>query len=303
LTIVRIVILSRQASLYSTRRLAQVAEQRGHKPEIVDPLSYTIELNPLSAPGEQGTDPTPTAVIPRIGVSITEFGCAVVRQYEQWGAWTLNPAIGIARSRDKLLSMQLLHGRRIPVPRTAMVGQSRGLEQAIEAVGGLPVVLKLRRGTQGRGVVLAFSQLAARRAFAVLSGFQQYTLVQEYVAEARNRDIRVIIVGQEAVAAMEREAAPGDFRANLHLGGTARSFPLDDGIRELAVKAAQVHELSFCGVDLLMTKNGPAVIEVNSSAGLQGIETVTGVDVALAVIRHVETTLGTTTGQKESDDA
>jgi ribosomal protein S6--L-glutamate ligase len=303
LTIVRIVILSRQASLYSTRRLAQVAEQRGHKPEIVDPLSYTIELNPLSAPGEQGTDPTPTAVIPRIGVSITEFGCAVVRQYEQWGAWTLNPAIGIARSRDKLLSMQLLHGRRIPVPRTAMVGQSRGLEQAIEAVGGLPVVLKLRRGTQGRGVVLAFSQLAARRAFAVLSGFQQYTLVQEYVAEARNRDIRVIIVGQEAVAAMEREAAPGDFRANLHLGGTARSFPLDDGIRELAVKAAQVHELSFCGVDLLMTKNGPAVIEVNSSAGLQGIETVTGVDVALAVIRHVETTLGTSTGQKESDDA
>ncbi len=303
LIIVRIVILSRQANLYSTRRLIQVAEQRGHKPEIVDPLSCTIELNQLSAPGEQCIDPTRTAVIPRIGVSITEFGCAVVRQYEQWGAWPLNPAIGIARSRDKLLSMQLLHGRRIPVPRTAMVGQSRGLEQAIEAVGGLPVVLKLRRGTQGRGVVLAFSRLAARRAFAALSGFQQYTLVQEYVAEARNRDIRVIMVGQEAVAAMEREAAPGDFRANLHLGGTARSIPLEDGIRDLAVKAAQAHELSFCGVDLIMTKNGPAVLEVNSSPGLRGIETVTGTDVAQAVIRHVEKTLGTGAEQRESDDA
>lgn len=303
LIIVRIVILSRQANLYSTRRLAQVAEQRGHQLEIVDPLSCTVELNHWSAPGEQCTDLTRTAVIPRIGISITEFGCAVVRQYEQWGAWTLNPAIGIARSRDKLMSMQLLHGRRIRVPRTAMVGQSRGLEQAIEAVGGLPVVLKLRRGTQGRGVVLAFSQLAARRAFSVLSGFQQYTLVQEYVAEARNRDIRVIIVGKEAVAAMERQAAPGDFRANLHLGGTARPFPLEDGIRELAVKAAQVHELCFSGVDLIMTKNGPAVIEVNSSPGLRGIETVTGVDVARAVIRHVETTLRTGAGQRESDDA
>ncbi len=296
LVIVRIVILSRQANLYSTRRLAQVAEQRGHKPDIVDPLSRTIELNPLSAPGEQDTDLARTAVIPRIGTSITEFGCAVVRQYEQWGLWTLNPAIGIARSRDKLMSMQLLHGRRIRVPRTAMVGQSRGLEQAIEAVGGLPVVLKLRRGTQGRGVVLAFSQLAARRAFSVLSGFQQYTLVQEYVAEARNRDIRVIVVGQKAVAAMEREAAPGDFRANLHLGGTARPFPLEDGIQELAVKAAQVHELCFSGVDLIMTRNGPAVIEVNSSPGLRGIETATGVDVAQAVIQHIETTLGSGAG-------
>jgi ribosomal protein S6--L-glutamate ligase len=137
----------------------------------------------------------------------------------------------------------------------------------------------------------------------VLSGFQQYTLVQEYVAEARNRDIRVIIVGQEAVAAMEREAAPGDFRANLHLGGTARPFPLEDGIIDLAVKAAQVHELSFSGVDLIMTKNGPAVIEVNSSPGLRGIETVTGVDVALAVIRHVETALGAGAGQRESNNA
>jgi ribosomal protein S6--L-glutamate ligase len=286
--LMNIIILSRQESLYSTRRLVQAAQDRGHRVAVINPLSCPIEFNCLPT-GLDGCRPAgQTAVIPRIGASITEFGCAVVRNYEQSGAWVLNPAVGIARSRDKLQSMQLLHGRDIPVPRTAVAGLPQGLDRAIRAVGGLPVVLKLRRGTQGKGVVLVRTLTAARRAYAMMNDFQQYTLVQEYVSEARNRDIRVIVVGQEAVAGMERQAPPGDFRANLHRGGRARSIRLDEEMKELAVRAAEVHELAFAGVDLIMTSRGPAVIEVNSSPGLQGIESATRVDVAGAVIRHVE---------------
>jgi ribosomal protein S6--L-glutamate ligase len=286
---VKIVILSRQAALYSTRRLVEAVQSHGHQVKVLDPLRCLVEIN-----GRQLASSTPAAaaVIPRIGASITEFGCAVVRRFEQGGIWALNPAAGIARSRDKLLSMQLLSGRGIPMPRTAVVGRPQGLERAIEAVGGLPAVMKLRRGTQGRGVVLVRSLAAARRAHSVLNDYQHYTLVQEFVAEACNRDIRVIVVGREAVAAMERQAAPGDFRANLHRGGSARPFRLNEGMKRLAVKAAEVHEVGFAGVDLLMSSRGPAVIEVNSSPGLQGIETTTGVDVAGAVITFVEEQCG-----------
>jgi ribosomal protein S6--L-glutamate ligase len=207
---------------------------------------------------------------------------------EQNGAWALNPAISISRSRDKLLSMQLLHGRQIPIPRTTVVGHASELHKAINSVGGLPAVLKLRRGTQGRGVVLVKSMAGARRAHAVLNDYQQYTLVQEYVRAAQNRDIRVIVVGREAVAVMERQAPPGDFRANLHRGGKARPIQLTDEIRELAIRAAETHELGLSGVDLILTERGPAVIEVNSSPGLEGIEKTTGIDVAGAVIHQIE---------------
>jgi len=287
----RIIILSRQAILYSTRRLADTAKEQGHQVEVIDPLTYPLEIGgrrPILTNLQQ------TAVVPRIGASITEFGCAVVRQLEQQGAWALNPASGIVRSRDKLLSMQLLHGQQIPIPRTAVVGHPQGLEQAIRAVGGLPVVLKLRRGTQGRGVVLVHTLAAARRAHAVLNDFQQYTLVQEYVVQAHNRDIRVIVVGRKVVTAMERQAAPGEFRANLHRGGTARPFQANDAIKALAIQAAQAHELNFSGVDLIMTARGPAVIEVNSSPGLQGVENTTGVDVATPVIRFIESKVSNT---------
>ncbi len=282
-----IVILSRQESLYSTRRLVRAAQDAGHRVSVVNPLSCPLQFNCLPTGLDRCLPAGQTAVIPRIGASITEFGCAIVRNYEQEGAWVLNPSVGIARSRDKLQSMQLLHGRGVPVPRTAVAGLSAGLDRAIRAVGGLPVVLKLRRGTQGRGVVLVRTLAAARRAYALMNDFQQYTLVQEYVSEALNRDIRVIVVGDDAVAAMERQAPPGDFRANLHRGGRARSLHLDDETKELAVRAAKVHELSFAGVDLIMTTRGPAVIEVNSSPGLQGIESATRVDVAGAVVRYL----------------
>jgi len=284
-----VVILSRQASLYSTSRLIQAARHRGHPVEVVNPLTCPLGFNCQPAGAERCAPSAESAVIPRIGASITEFGCAIVRKFEGQGAWVLNPAIGIARSRDKLMSMQLLDGRQIPVPRTAVAGQLVGLEHAIQAVGGVPVVLKLRRGTQGKGVVLVRTLAAARRAYTIMNDFQQYTLVQEYLAEARNRDIRIIVVGQKAIAAMERQAPPGDFRANLHRGGKARPYQMNDEMRALAVKTAQLHELGFAGVDLMMTRNGPVVIEVNSSPGLQGIERATRVDVADAVIQYVET--------------
>ena len=288
-TMMNVIILSRQANLYSTSRLALAARRRGHMVKVVNPLTCPVGISCQPAGANECSPAERWAVIPRIGASITEFGCALVRSLEQEGAWLLNPAAGIARSRDKLLSMQLLHGWQVPVPRTAVTGQHQGLSRAIEAVGGLPVVLKLRRGTQGKGVVLVRTLAAARRAFAVMNDFQQYTLVQEYVAEAHNRDIRIIVVGQEVIAAMERQAPPGDFRANLHRGGKARRYRLDDEMKTLAIQATQIHKLGFAGVDLIMTARGPVVIEVNSSPGLQGIETATQVDVAGAVIRHMET--------------
>jgi ribosomal protein S6--L-glutamate ligase len=280
-----ITILSRQESLFSTRRLAETSRRRGHLVEVIDPLSLTLEL--VNTPNVASST-SRRAIIPRIGASITEFGCALLRQFELEGHWALNPAVGISRSRDKLLSMQLLYGRGVPVPRTAVVGEPRELEHAIAAVGGLPVVLKIRRGTQGRGVVLARTFAAARRVHSVLSDFQQYTLVQEYIQEANNEDTRVIIVGRKAVAAMVRQAPRGDFRANLHRGGRARSISINPEIRDLAVRAAQVHELGFCGVDIIETSRGPAVLEVNSSPGLRGIETATGIDVANLVIEFME---------------
>ena len=280
-----VTILSRQESLYSTRRLVEASRHRGHLVTVIDPLTLTLELIERPDPANPATL---QAIIPRIGASVTEFGCALIRQLELEGHWALNPAIAIARSRDKLLSMQLLYGRGVPVPRTAVVGEPKELERAIAAVGGLPVVLKIRRGTQGRGVVLARTLPAARRVHTVLSDFQQYTLVQEYVQEAHNQDIRVIIVGRKAVAAMVRQAPPGDFRANLHRGGQAHSCLLDSATRDLAVKAAHVHELGFCGVDIIETRRGPVVLEVNSSPGLKGIETATGVNVADAVVQYME---------------
>ncbi len=284
-----VIILSRQASLYSTSRLALAARRRGHQVKVVNPLTCPIGINCDPAGAQDCLSVDQPVVIPRIGASITEFGCALVRRFEQAGAWVLNPADGIDQSRDKLLSMQLLHGCHLPVPRTAVAGQYHGLPGAIEAVGGLPVVLKLRRGTQGKGVVLVRTLAAARRAFSVMNDFQQYTLVQEYVQEANNRDIRIIVVGQKVVAAMERRAPRGDFRANLHRGGSARNYLLDDQMKTLALQAAQIHNLGLAGVDLIMTAQGPVVIEVNSSPGLQGIESATRVDVAGAVIEYIET--------------
>ncbi|MBN1314909.1 MAG: RimK family alpha-L-glutamate ligase [Anaerolineales bacterium] len=280
-----VLIFSRQANLYSTRRLVEVIENRGHEVQILDPITCPLHFDGSGIPSDS---PNPDAVIPRIGASITAFGCAIVRRLEHKGVWVLNPSIGIMYSRDKLLSMQLLHSQSIPVPRTAVVSHPHRLLQAIQSVGGLPVVLKMRQGTQGRGVVLVRTYRAAQHAHAVLNDFQQYTLVQEYIAEAHNRDIRVIVVGEKVIAAMERKAPPGDFRANIHRGGSAKPLELDQQTQNLAIKAAKIHGLQFAGVDIIITQRGPAVMEVNSSPGLNGIEKTTGVDVADSVIQYIE---------------
>jgi len=278
--------LSRQESLYSTRRLQETLSRRGHQVRVVDPLAYPLIFGGRTTVFRPA-DAT-QALIPRIGASITALGCAVVRAFQQQGVWSLNPAEAITCSRDKLLSVQLLSSHQVPVPRTAVVSHPRNLPQAIEEVGGLPVVLKLRRGTQGKGVILVRTLSAAWHAYAVLNDFQQYTLVQEYVAEARNRDMRVIVVGDQAVAAMERQAPPGDFRANIHRGGSSRAIRLDPATAALAVKAVRVHGLGLAGVDLILTARGIAVIEVNSSPGLEGIEAATGTDIADVVAGYVE---------------
>ncbi len=218
----QIAILSRQASLYSTRRLTEAARRLGHRVRVLDPLELPVEIG-YAQPRLVETLPRLDAIVPRIGASITELGCAVVRQFENNRVWTINPSVGIAGSRDKLLSLQMLSEGGIPVPRTAVVGHPSQLEKAIESVGGLPVVLKLRRGTQGKGVVLVHSLVAARRVHSFWRTFNNTPWFRNTFPEARNRDIRVIVLGETAIAAMERRAAPGEFRANLHRGATAHA--------------------------------------------------------------------------------
>jgi ribosomal protein S6--L-glutamate ligase len=298
----KIGILSRNPTLYSTRRLARAAWTRGHQVQILDTTSLAVHVgtngdNPPEAkllkPGSLGLPraiqlPQLEAIIPRIGTSVTFYGLAVVRQFEAAGMVTTASSQAIALSRDKLHSLQLMAQAGLPVPRTAIIARPEALYAAVHAVGGLPVVVKVIRGTQGRGVVLAH-QLGTVNALVRQAGNRnQHVLIQEYVAEASGRDIRAIVVGDVCVAAMERRAASGDFRANLHVGGTATGVALDAETTALAVRAARAHGLAVAGVDLLLSDRGPLLLEVNSSPGLEGIEQVTGYDVAGSIIAYVE---------------
>ena len=298
----RIGILSRNASLYSTRRLVQAARNRGHDAAVIDTLSVAVEVG-LTLPKRHGTKiisstaagiaralqvPQVDAIIPRIGTSITFYGLAVVRQFEAQGVLSTANADGIAASRDKLHSLQIMSQAGLPVPRTAIVAHSQALFSAISSVGGLPVVIKLIRGTQGRGVVLAGNTATAAAVLRRVQMARQQALVQEFIAESQGRDLRVIVVGNRCLAAMERSAAEGEFRANLHRGGTARAMELDADTKALAVSAAKAHGLSVAGVDLIHSKRGPLLLEVNSSPGLEGIESVTGVDIAAEIIALLE---------------
>jgi ribosomal protein S6--L-glutamate ligase len=228
------------------------------------------------------------AVLPRVGMSATAHGLAVLRHMEALGTWALNPARAIALSRDKLASTQRLASRGVPVPDTVGVHELEGLDEAIEAVGGLPVVIKPREGTQGEGVVLAESMGAARSLCEAFRGVGRELLVQRFVAEAAGSDLRALVVDGKVVAAMRRTAAEGDFRANLHRGGSAEAVRLPREYRRAAVRAARLLGLRLAGADLLKSKDGPVVLEVNSSPGLEGIEAATGVDVAGLVLEAVE---------------
>jgi ribosomal protein S6--L-glutamate ligase len=286
----RIAILSRQPALYSTRVLVEAGRERGHEVQVLDTLQFDIRVsrrNPELL--YQGSPMAPIdAVIPRIGASITYFGLAVVRQFEMMGVYCLNESQAIARSRDKLRCLQLLSRHDIGLPPTVYTRQAEHVPGCIEKVEGPPVVVKLLQGTQGIGVVLAESTMAASSVIEAFHGLEQNILIQKFIREANGSDIRALVVGRKVVAAMRRQAVSGEFRSNIHRGGTARKIRLPADYRRTALAAARVLGLTVAGVDLIESEEGPMVMEVNSSPGLEGIQKTTGVDVADAIIEHIE---------------
>lgn len=285
-----LVILSRQSSLYSTRVLAEAARKRGHDVRILDTLQFDIRVSKRTPElFYQGESVGPVdAVIPRIGASITFFGLAVVRQFEMMGVYCVNESQAIARSRDKLRSLQILSRHEIGIPPTIYTRQAAHLESCIEQVQGPPVVVKLLQGTQGTGVVLAESKMAAGSVIEAFQGLDQNILIQKFIKEANGSDIRALVVGRRVVAAMRRQAVAGEFRSNIHRGGKATRLRLPAEYRKTALAAARVLGLRVAGIDMIESDEGPMVLEVNSSPGLEGIEKTTGVDVAEAVIEQVE---------------
>jgi ribosomal protein S6--L-glutamate ligase len=286
---VKIAILSRAPRSYSTQRLRAAAVERGHDPKVLNTLRFAIDLsaeNPdLLYRGRQLSDYD--AVIPRIGNSITYYGTAVVRQFEQMDVYTPNTANGISNSRDKLRANQILSRHGIAMPPTAFVRNRADVVAAIERVGGAPVVLKLLEGTQGIGVILAPELKVAEAIIETLQSARQNVLIQRFIRESRGRDIRALVVGDRVVAAMRRSASGNEFRSNVHRGGSVERVELDDDYARTAVRAAQIMGLKVAGVDMLESDEGPMVMEVNSSPGLEGIETATKLDVAGAIIDYI----------------
>lgn len=285
----KLAILSTAPKCYSTRRFKQAAEQRGHAVKVLNTLRFAIDLEEgepdLFYRGKRLGDYD--AILPRIGASITYFGTAVVRQFEQLDVYTPNTANGILNSRDKLRSMQILSRHDIGIPYSCYVRDRNDVLPAIERVGGAPVIIKLIEGTQGVGVILAESDKVAEAIIETLHGAKQNVLVQKFVAESKGKDIRALVVGDRVVAAMRRVAQGQEFRSNVHRGGKTEPVTLDATYEEAAVRAAQIMGLRVAGVDLLESNEGPQVMEVNSSPGMEGIETATGLDVAGSIIDFI----------------
>jgi len=285
----KLAILSRGPKSYSTRRFKEAALQRGHTVKVLDTLKFAIDLQ-RGVPDlyfRQKTLSTYDAVLPRIGASITYFGTAVVRQFQEMDVFCANTAHGITNSRDKLRSLQILSRHHIGIPRTSFVVDKKDVIPAIERVGGAPVVIKLIEGTQGIGVLLAESMKTAESIIEMLQAQKQNVLVQKFVAESKGKDIRAFVVGDRVVAAMRRTAEGQEFRSNVHRGGKAEAVELSDEYSETAVRAAQILGLQVAGVDMLEGADGPQIMEVNSSPGLEGIEGCTELDVAGAVIDYI----------------
>ena len=278
----KIAILSRGPRLYSTRRLKEAALERGHKVKVLDTLKFGLYLSQgepdLTFRGKPISHYD--AVIPRIGNSITFYGTAVVRQFEQMGTFCLNTADSIMASRDKLASMQALSRHDVGIAETAFVRNQTDILQAINEMGGAPVIIKLLSGTQGVGVILAESDKVAEAIIETLSSVKQNVLVQKFVSESKGRDIRAFVVGDKVVAAMRRSAVGQEFRSNVHRGGTTQVVELNEEYERTAVRAARILNLKVAGVDMLEGKDGPVIMEVNSSPGLEGIEGATGKDIA-----------------------
>ncbi|ERH63217.1 MULTISPECIES: 30S ribosomal protein S6--L-glutamate ligase [Pantoea] len=286
----KMAILTRDGALYSCKRLREAAEARGHQVQMIDPLSCYMNINSDSPAVHYRGEALGhfDAVIPRIGTATTFYGTAVLRQFEMLGSYPLNESVAITRARDKLRSLQLLAREGIDMPVTGFASSPDDTQDVIAMVGGAPLVVKLVEGTQGIGVVLAETRQAAESVIDAFRGLNAHILVQEFIKEARGRDIRCLVIGDEVVAAIEREAKEGDFRSNLHRGGSARAVTITDQEREIAVKAATTLGLAVAGVDILRANRGPLVMEVNASPGLEGIEGSTGLDIAAMMIRWIE---------------
>ncbi|MDC1540049.1 30S ribosomal protein S6--L-glutamate ligase [Flavobacteriaceae bacterium] len=285
-----IVILSRNINLYSTRRLIEEAENRNHHVEVIDPLECDLIIEkekPTILYRDSYLDDV-DAIIPRIGASVTFYGCAVVRQFEMMNVFSTVSSDAIIRSRDKLRSFQHLSKAGVDMPKTVFTNYSRDIDKVIAQVGGIPVVIKLLEGTQGIGVVLAESKNAAESVLEAFNGLEARALVQEYIAEAKGADLRALIVDGQVVGAMKRQGKEGEFRSNLHRGGTYEQYKLDENEIKLAIKAARKLKLPICGVDILQSNRGPLVMEVNSTPGLEGIEVASGKNIAKSIITYIE---------------
>lgn len=286
----KIAILSRNKSLYSTRRLVEAIEQRGHQAVVLDHLKCDIVIEQdrpsIIYQGEEVTDIR--AVIPRIGSSVTFYGAAVVRQFEMMNVPTAVESQALVRSRDKLRSLQILARSNVGMPKTVFTNYSKEVAKIIESVGGAPLIVKLLEGTQGYGVVLAPTKKAAESMIEAFHSMKARVIVQEFIEEAKGADVRAFIIGNKVVGAMKRQGKEGEFRSNLHQGGSGKVIKLNRREREVALTAAKAMNLSIAGVDLLQSNRGPLVLEVNSSPGLQGIEQATGKDIAVEIVKYME---------------
>lgn len=296
----KIAILSRNKNLYSTKRLIKAAEQRGHEVRVIDALkcymNITSEHPSMHYKGEnlEGFD----AVIPRIGASITFYGTAVLRQFEMMGVYPANESVAISRSRDKLRSMQLLSRKGIGMPVTGFARNPDDINDLIKEVGGAPLVIKLLEGTQGIGVVLAETKKAAESVIQAFMGLNVNIMIQEFIKEAGGADIRCLVIDGKVVATMMRQGPEGEFRSNLHRGGTAQLIKITPEERATAIAAAKAMGLNVCGVDMLRSSRGPLIMEVNSSPGLEGIEKASGKDIAEIIIMMIEKKVIETAGKK-----
>lgn len=286
----KIAILSRNSGLYSTRRLVEAGKARGHEIEVIDTLKCYMDITstkPMVHYQDRALEDF-DAIIPRVGASITFYGTAVIRQFEMMGVFSLNESVAIARARDKLRSLQILSRKGLGLPVTGFAHSTKMTQELIKLVGGAPLVVKLLEGTQGKGVVLAETNSAAESVIDAFREMDANILVQEFIKEARGSDIRCFVVGDEVVATMMRTAKAGEFRSNLHRGGTAKVVEITKEERQAALDATKALGLNLAGVDMLRSERGPLIMEVNSSPGLNGIETATGKDVAGMIIEYLE---------------
>lgn len=296
-------ILSRNTDLYSTKRLVEASEQRGHEVEVIDHLKCTIvmEQNKPSIIYKGRSLDYIDSIVPRIGASVTFYGSAVVRQFEMMKVFTAVESQALIRSRDKLRSLQILSRAGLGLPKTVFTNYSRDTDDILNAVGGAPVIIKLLEGTQGLGVVLADNKKSAASVIEAFHGLKARVIVQEFVKEAGGADIRAFIVDGQVVGAMKRQAKEGEFRSNLHRGGTSSVIKLSRKEKSTAIDAARKMGLGVAGVDMLQSSRGPLILEVNSSPGLEGIENATGIDIAGKIIEYLERNTGKKKGKIQKD--